>query len=76
MNNPVLFLVLDAFRWDYLGPETTPFLWKLKQEGTHVEKVRTASGFTQRTTIFTGAWADVTGRWTMHCSARCIPAPI
>ncbi len=67
MNSPVLFLVLDAFRWDYLSPEKTPFLWKLKQEGLHVKKVRTASGFTQRTTIFTGAWADVTGRWTMHC---------
>jgi len=67
MKNPVLFLVLDAFRWDYLDAETTPFLWQLHREGVSVNRVRTASGFTQRTTIFTGTWADVTGHWTMHC---------
>jgi len=65
--HPVIFVVLDAFRWDYLSPEATPFLWRLREEGVAVNKVRTASGFTQRTAIFTGAWADVTGHWTMHC---------
>jgi len=66
-ENPILFVVLDAFRWDYLCPETTPFLWRLKEEGVSVNKIRTAAGFTQRAAIFTGAWADVTGHWTMHC---------
>jgi hypothetical protein len=69
MNGPLLFVVLDAFRHDYLDPERTPFLCALAEQGIHVERLRTASGFTQRSAILTGAWADRTGLWTMHTFA-------
>lgn len=69
MSSPLLFVVLDAFRHDYLDPARTPFLWQLAERGVHVQRLRTASGFTQRSAILTGAWADRTGLWTMHTFA-------
>lgn len=32
-NNPLIFILLDAFRWDYINKEDCPFLYSLKKSG-------------------------------------------
>ncbi len=66
MNKTVVFIILDAFRWDYLDPEDTPLLTKMVAEGIHVKRLVTSTGFTQRSAIFCGAPPDVTGNFTMY----------
>lgn len=61
-----VFIILDAFRWDYLTPERSPYLWELKDKSTYVKKVLSSSGFTQRSTIFTGTWPKDNGNFTMY----------
>lgn len=61
-----LFLILDAFRSDYIDPNITPCLWELSQKGTYVKKIKSSSGFTQRSSIFTGLWPDETGNFVMY----------
>lgn len=62
----VLFILLDAFRWDYATKEDAPTIHALMQTGVHVKKLRSSSGFTQRSAIFTGALSDVHGNYTMY----------
>lgn len=64
---PVVFIILDAFRWDYVNPADTPFLWELAGKGVYAEQLVSSSGFTQRSAIFTGAPADVHDSYTMFC---------
>ncbi|MBI4612279.1 MAG: alkaline phosphatase family protein [Planctomycetes bacterium] len=54
-GHPVVLVILDAFRADYLDPQDTPELFRLAAEGTHVRALATSPGFTQKTAIFTGA---------------------
>lgn len=39
-----VFLLLDAFRRDYLSESNTPFLWKCSREGEHYEGVAQSLG--------------------------------
>ncbi len=64
---PAVFIILDAFRWDYLTEEDAPFLHQMAQQGIWGEKLISSSGFTQRSAIFSGAPADVHGAYTMFC---------
>ncbi len=59
-----IFLLLDAFRRDYLSKETTPFLWKCSREGEHCEGVVQSLGFCERTEILTGMRGDESGFFT------------
>ena len=59
-----IFLLLDAFRRDYLLKETTPFLWQCAQEGEHYEGVVQSLGFCERTEILTGMRGDQSGFFT------------
>ena len=59
-----VFLLLDAFRQDYLSPENTPFLWKCAQEGEHYSGVEQSFGFCERTEILTGLPSDQSGFFT------------
>ena len=65
-----VFIILDAFRWDYLNAEDTPFLWGWASEGLHVRRIVSSTGFTQRAAMFTGAYPDVTDCYTMFCYDR------
>jgi predicted AlkP superfamily pyrophosphatase or phosphodiesterase len=59
-----IFILLDAFRRDYLSEETTPFLWKCAREGEHYESVVQSYGFCERTEILTGMRGDESGFFT------------
>ena len=62
---PVVFVLLDAFRWDYVNPVDTPFLHGLSESGLFVQRLVSSSGFAQRTTIFCGTFPDRTGNFAM-----------
>ena len=61
---PVVFILLDAFRWDYLQPEITPTLWKLKNEGIYAQKLRPSFGFCEIAESSTGVRPDTSGLFT------------
>ncbi len=58
-----LVVLLDAFRWDYLNPEDTPFLWSMKDKGVHVKKIHNPGMYCERSCFMTGATPDVTGNY-------------
>ena len=66
-KDTLVFIQLDAFRWNYINPIDTPLLYDLSQSGIHAQKSITTAGFTQRSAIFTGTYPDVTGNFTMFC---------
>lgn len=53
-NKPIVLLLIDAFRHDYLNEEDTPFLYNCAKNGQHFEKIIPANGFCERSEIFTG----------------------
>lgn len=60
MNRSVtVYIVLDAFRWDYVNEEDCPFLHQLCTEAVYGRKLVSSPGFTQRTAMFTGTYPDV-----------------
>lgn len=59
-----VFLLLDAFRHDYLSEEVTPFLWRCAQKGEHYLGVEQSLGFCERSEILTGLCGDETGFFT------------
>ncbi len=60
---PTFMLILDAGRADYITPERTPFLAKLKEEGVSGQ-FESPPGFAQRTTMFTGTYPDTSGNFS------------
>ena len=65
MNNRILFVLLDAFRHDYINAVDTPFLYSRIRTGVYAEKLKSAAGFTQRTAIYTGTTGMESGMFTM-----------
>ena len=63
--NKILFILLDAFRHDYINPVDTPFLYAGTQLGVYARKLKTTTGFTQRTSIFTGTMGTKSDMFTM-----------
>ena len=61
----ILFILLDAFRHDYINPVDTPFLYAGTRRGVYARKLKTTTGFTQRTSIFTGAMGMESDMFTM-----------
>ncbi|MCB9883183.1 MAG: alkaline phosphatase family protein [Planctomycetes bacterium] len=59
-----VFVLMDAFRWDYLDPARTPFLAQLARCGTHGRRLVPGAGFCERSEIVTGAPPNVTGNVT------------
>ena len=53
-----VFILIDAFRWDYIDPRKTPNLFKLAQEGVYVQRIKPGVGFCERTEILTGTRPD------------------
>jgi predicted AlkP superfamily pyrophosphatase or phosphodiesterase len=65
-DRKVLFILLDAFRHDYINPVDTPFLFEATQKGIYAKKLKSTTGFTQRTAIFTGSMGAASGMFTMY----------
>jgi len=65
MSETTIFLILDAFRHDYLDDDVTPTLSQLADDGAYGKKLKSTSGFTQRSGIFTGTHPDVHKNYTM-----------
>lgn len=63
--NKILFILLDAFRHDYINPIDTPFLYAGTRRGVYAKKLKTTTGFTQRTSIFTGTMGTKSDMFTM-----------
>lgn len=55
-----IVVLLDAFRWDYLSPKNTPFLWKMKDKGVWAKKLFNPGGYCERSVFMTGAGPKVT----------------
>jgi len=62
--SPVVFILLDAFRWDYLAPHHTPTLWNLAQTGLYVQKLRPSFGYCEISEYATGARPNTSGKFT------------
>ena len=54
LDHKVLFVLLDALRHDYINSVDTPFLYSKISQGLYAKKLKSVSGFTQRTAIYTG----------------------
>ena len=61
----VLFILLDAFRHDYINAVDTPFLYAGVRRGIYARKLKSTTGFTQRTSIFTGTMGTESDMFTM-----------
>jgi predicted AlkP superfamily pyrophosphatase or phosphodiesterase len=64
MKKTTIFIILDAFRWDYISEKNTPNLCKMAEDGIYVKKLITSAGFAERTPIFTGTYPDTSGYYT------------
>ncbi|KPJ58797.1 MAG: hypothetical protein AMJ42_02610 [Deltaproteobacteria bacterium DG_8] len=66
VKNKVLFILLDAFRHDYINSVDTPFLYTKTHKGIYAQKLKSVAGFTQRTAIYTGTIGAESGMFTMY----------
>ncbi|HSB70227.1 MAG TPA: alkaline phosphatase family protein [Candidatus Methylomirabilis sp.] len=64
-SSTTVFILLDAFRWDYVNPVDTPFLHAITESGVYARRLVSSSGFAQRTAIFCGTFPDRTGNFAM-----------
>jgi len=55
------FVLLDAFRGDYISPKTTPYLHYISQNGEYYKRTRQSLGYCERSEIFTGKSGLETG---------------
>ncbi len=53
-NKKFIFILLDAFRSDYINKNNTPFLNSLKKKSIYYKHVNPSIGFCERSEIFTG----------------------
>src|SRR4051794_36094857 len=65
---PILGILVDAFRHDYLTPSYAPYLSGLAA-GAGSRRIRPILGYSDsiRATIFTGAYPDQHGYWMEYC---------
>ncbi len=59
-----VFILVDAFRHDYLDRGLTPFLDKEKTNGEYTKRIKPGHGFCERAEIFTGKKPSETGFFT------------
>lgn len=58
-----LLVLLDAFRFDYLDKNHTPFLWELKDESIYIKKLNNPGGYCERSVFMTGTDPEVNGNF-------------
>jgi hypothetical protein len=68
MTRPLLFVLTDAVRHDYVRPERTPYLAALARN-LGFARMRPLLGYSDsiRAAIFTGRYPDETGYWMEYC---------
>lgn len=66
VKDKVVFIVLDAFRHDYINAVDTPFLYSKISAGIYAEKLKSVAGFAQRTALYTGTTGSESGMFTMY----------
>lgn len=66
MKPRVVFLLLDAFRGDYINPVDTPCLHALSERGVFCRQLKSTAGFAQRTTVVTGTRGESHGNFAMY----------
>ena len=64
MKTKVVFVLVDALRWDYIDKNNTPFLWHLSKQSVYVKKLTPSFGYCERTEIFTGCPPDKSDNFT------------
>ena len=64
MKNKVVYILLDAFRSDYINEKSTPFLFNCSQKGIYYKEVVPSLSFCERTEIFTGQKPNESGFFT------------
>lgn len=62
--NKIVYILLDAFRADYIDEYNTPFLYKCSQNGTYYKEVLPNLSYCERTEIFTGLKPSESGMFT------------
>ena len=67
-GRPVVCMLVDAFRHDYLQKEKAPFLAGLAERGA-AARLRPILAYSDaiRATIFTGSYPDAHGYWMEYC---------
>jgi hypothetical protein len=68
VKRPLLYVLVDAVRHDYVGPERTPYLAGLGS-ALGFAQMRPLLGYSDsiRAAIFTGCYPDETGYWMEYC---------
>jgi hypothetical protein len=68
VRRPLLYLLVDAVRHDYVSPGRTPWLARLGA-GAGLARIRPLLGYSDsiRAAIFTGRYPDETGYWMEYC---------
>ena len=61
-----VIVILDAFRWDYISKNQTPFLHNFKEQNLHVKKLIPSPGFCERSEIFTGLKPEKSGNFLAY----------
>ena len=65
-KNKLICILLDSFRWDYINPIDTPFLYEKIEESIYAKQLITTQGFTQRTAILTGCDSSKTKLYSAY----------
>jgi hypothetical protein len=75
VRRPLLYLLVDAVRHDYVDPQRTPFLAERAAE-LGFSRMRPLLGYSDsiRAAIFTGRYPDETGYWMEYCYRPGSPA--
>ncbi|HZT85468.1 MAG TPA: alkaline phosphatase family protein [Gaiellaceae bacterium] len=75
MRRPLLYVLVDAVRHDYVEPRRTPYLAGLAAE-SGLSRMRPLLGYSDsiRAAIFTGRDPDETGYWMEYCYRPGAPA--
>jgi hypothetical protein len=75
VRRPLLYVLVDAVRHDYVEPKRTPYLAQLAAE-SGLSRMRPLLGYSDsiRAAIFTGRYPDETGYWMEYCYRPGSPA--
>lgn len=61
---PLVLILIDALRDDYVTPELMPFFYSMAKTGNYIQKVYPAWGFCERTEIIAGQTPAQSGFWS------------
>jgi hypothetical protein len=71
-DSKILFLLLDAFRGDYINPVDTPFLHSKTSKGIYADKMKSSASFTHILTSQLAASADSPRYYENQLIKACI----